>query len=166
MKIVAGEPGEVAIRPSDHWADRAATVLGAGAWIGWGCAALLRTSFFEADSFATSPVPWLMLGAWLIVSAALCARVAWTFLGVTRVSVSADELVMTHCIARKPVAAPERIPLASIRDVSIEKREFRFKGNTVRRWVLVVRLDDGTKREPARFSSDAAADEFMARFAR
>jgi len=115
-----------------------------------------------AASAAASVVGlWLMFGFWLIGLALACTRIAWSFLGVTKISVSSDDLVVRRCLAGTTISTSDPIRLSTIRDVRVDERETRFKGNVWRRWALIVQLNDGSERLVASFRSSVDADEFL-----
>ena len=105
----------------------------------------------------------LMFAFWLIVFAMTCARIAWTFLGATKISVSSEELVVRRCIAGETISTSDPIKLSTIRDVRTEERETRFRGNVWHRWALIVQLNDGSERQIANFRNGLAADEFLSK---
>ena len=168
MKTICGELGDTFIRPSDHWADRAAPIIFACFWLYWG------GSFFSSigvvqvarDSGLFAPGLWLFFVFWLIVFAFPCAMIAWSFLGATKISVSSDELVVRRCIGGETISTSDPIKLSTIKDVFIEENKFDFKGTKSHRWVLIVRLDDGGTRRVAKFTNSADANEFMRRYVR
>ena len=164
MRTVRSQSGDTFIRPSDHSADRAAPILFTCAWLaGAGC-------FWQGeDAMTTVAVAesvtglWFMFGLWLTVLVLACARIAWAFLGLTKISVSSDELVVRHCLAGETISTSDAIRLSEIRDVRIDERETRFRGNVWHRWALIVQMADGSERRVASFRSRADADEFLQR---
>lgn len=167
LKTLGGQSGDTLIRPSDSWADRAAPVLFACACLVWAGGIWRDMDRMPAARVAESATGLcLMFAVWLIVFALTCARIAWNFLGVTKISVSSEELVVRRCVAGETITTSGPITLSTIRDVRIEERETRFKGNVWRRWALIVLLNDGSERHVASFRSGCAANEFVSRFVR
>jgi hypothetical protein len=158
------ESGDTFIQPSDHWADRVAPVLFACAWLaGAGCFWLGMDAMAAASGVESAFGLWLMFGLWLIGFVLACARIAWTFFGVTKVSISSDELVVRHCLAGETISTSGPIRLSAIRDVRIDERETRFKGNVWRRWALIVQMADGSEHRVANFRSSLDANGFLRR---
>ena len=167
MSTVRGESGDTFIRPSANWADRAAPVLFACGCLLWAGRFWLDTDGMSAARVTESVSGlWLMFGLWLIAFALACARIAWTFFGVTKISVSSDELIVRHCLAGETISTSDPIRILTIRDVRIDERETRFKGNVWRRWALIVQLNDGSERRVASFRSSVDANEFLRRCVR
>ena len=167
VKILGGQSEDTLIRPSDSWADRAAPVLFACACLVWAGEMSRDMDKMPAARVAESAMGlWLMFAVWLVVFALTCARIVWTFLGVTRISVSSEELVVRRCVAGDTITTSGPITLSTIRDVRLEERETRFKGNLCRRWALIVLLNDGSERHVVSFRSGFAANEFLSRFVR
>ena len=163
-RAVRGDSGETFIHPSQDWAHRAVPVLWACMWLflasrGWLATDHMTPARVEASAFGF----WVLFALWIIVFALICARIAWTFLGVTKISVSSDELVVRHCIAGETISSSDPIALSAIRDVRIDERETRFKGQVWRRWALIVQLSGGSQRHVASFPSRLEADEFLRR---
>ena len=166
-RTIRGECGDTLIRPSTHWADRAAPVLFACGCLLWADRFLLDINGMSAARVAASATGlWLMFGLWVVALSLACARIAWSFFGVTKISISSDVLVVRHCLAGETVSTSDPIRLSRIRDVRIDERETRFKGNVWRRWTLVVRFDDGSERQVANFRSFLDASVFMQRCVR
>ncbi len=167
MRTVRGESGDTFIRPSAHWADRAVPVLFACGCLLWAGRLWQDTDAMSAARVAESVAGlWLMFGFLLIALALACARIAWSFVGVTKISVSSDELIVRHCLAGETISTSAPIRLSKIRDVRIDERETSFKGNLWRRWALIVQLDDGSERRVANFRNTFDANEFLQRCVR
>jgi len=107
-----------------------------------------------------------MFTVWLVGLVLACARTAWTFFGATRISVSSDELVVSHCFLDTPLFVSAPIKLSTVKDAFIEERKFEFKGTKSHLWGLIVRLDDGSTHRLASFRSGREATEFLRSFAR
>ncbi len=164
---LGGHAGEILIRPSDSWADRAAPVLFACALLAWAGALWRDIDGMPSGRIAESASGLCLMSVlWLIVFALACARIAWMFLGATKLSVSSKELVVQHCIAGEAISTSAPIALSAIRDVRVKEQETRFKGNVWHRWTLVVLLNDGTERQIANFRSGGAANEFLSAYVR
>lgn len=164
VRTLAGESGDTLIRPSESWADRAAPVLFACGCLVWAGGFWQDTDRMSAARVAESAMGLcLMFAFWLIVFAMTCARIAWTFLGATKISVSSEELVVRRCIAGETISTSDPIKLSTIRDVRTEERETRFRGNVWHRWALIVQLNDGSERQIANFRNGLAADEFLSK---
>jgi hypothetical protein len=164
MKTIRGEPGETVIRPSDRWADRGGSVVAVCLLLAWGAGVYWRLGDDLPGRASGAGTLWLIFAIWLTSLSLACARAAWNFFGATRISVSADELVVERRIGPHVISASEPIQLSTIRDVRVEERKLISSNYRRLLWVLIVGLEDGRSREVAKFTSSLDANLFMSRY--
>lgn len=105
---------------------------------------------------------WVFFGAWAIVFAAICVAIAWKLFGARKISVSADELIVRYCILGEPILKPTPIKLSAINDLYVKKKTLQFKGGRkVNIWALMIRLDDDSTEQIAKFADELGANACM-----
>jgi len=166
MKIIRSASGDTFVRPHDNWGDRVVPIVWACIWLYVGKIFSTSTGIVQTarESGPFAPDLWLSFGLWLIVFALLCTWSAWAVFGMTKISVSSDELVVRHYICGERVLTSHQIKLSTIRDVFVKKYEGTFKSGTKwYHWMLIVNLKDDSSHEVAKFSNLLDVDEFMSR---
>lgn len=167
MKTIGGEPGETLIRASDRTSDRVWALLAGGFWLAWGA-----RFWWSLDNAPTARLAdstgevWATFAFWSVLFVLICAGTAWTFLGVTRISVHPDALVVQRCLGNAVVLMSDPIALSTIGDVVMEERKGRCRGHKYHYWRLSVSLRDGSTRRIAAFENRGDAEEFVRRHVR
>lgn len=166
-KTIGGEPGDTLIRASERSSERGWAVLASGLWV-----ALGAWFWYSLDNRPTAHLAnsmgevWATFAFWLFGLALASAGTAWTFWGVTTISVHSDALVVRRCLGSKVIFVSDPIKLATISDVSVEERKGQMKGRKYHYWQLKVRLIDGSMRRIASFENGGSAEEFVRRHVR
>ena len=162
-KAIQWKPGDTPIPLSDTWAGRAAVILFICAWLFWGAWVFIKVGVIRAvvEPGPFGPMVFLIFAFWLIGLVLTCAWIVWLFFGATMISVTAEELIVRHCIAGEPIFTAVSMQLSAIADVSVEEIDVDFRGRTWHFWVLLVFSDDGAKHQVAKFNNGPDANEYM-----
>jgi hypothetical protein len=164
MKTIRAESGDTTIRPSGLWADRAAPLIFGCAAIAWGASLWSSLDDMPVARLAESERGlWLTFAGWLLALLSAGGAAAWSFFGTTKISVSADDLIVRHYLGKEVVFVSQALMLSKIKDVRVDERTLVFRGHTSCRWVVVVETTTGDMHEVAKFASRFDADEFLRR---